>query len=398
MTTQRLGSLVWIMFVVCLMAVGATGARAQDGAPPTEDAVSRLGTAATDAALIGVVPVQGYLTDSEGTPLSGSVDITFSLYDAQVGGTPLCTDDDLVGVSEGHFYGEMDWCTSDDIDGRQLYLGIQVEDDPEMAPRQAIYAVPYAWSLRAGAMISGSLNSNAILDIRNYGDGGRGLRSYAMAETGANYGVVGASRSPDGYGGFFYNNGEGVGLYASGSGSSADIILGGTADTATGDNGVIASQQSYPSSDIVIRTNDTLRIDLDDDGSGEDADFEIYNKDDQRIFDVDESGAMTYGGTGIAAFPRPAYDSGWVAISRGSGNALTLNHNLGGNVDNYIVELTFKETGGYGTHTFGFGADVTSGAFYGAWWRNLTTSAIVVERATNDEDISQVRVRIWMYN
>jgi hypothetical protein len=34
-----------------------------------------------------------------------------------------------------------------------------------------------------------------------------------MSETGNNYGVVGASRSLDGYGGYFYNNGGGTGLY-----------------------------------------------------------------------------------------------------------------------------------------------------------------------------------------
>jgi hypothetical protein len=36
-----------------------------------------------------------------------------------------------------------------------------------------------------------------------------GLRSYAMSQTGVNYGIVGASRSPSGFGRYFYNNGGG---------------------------------------------------------------------------------------------------------------------------------------------------------------------------------------------
>jgi hypothetical protein len=100
------------------------------------------------------------------------------------------------------------------IDGRQLYLGIEVEDDGEMTPRAYVDNVPYAWSLRPGAIISGSIEHDAIVHIESWGNLGRGLRSYAMTTTGENYGVVGASRSPAGYGGYFYNTGGGTGLRA----------------------------------------------------------------------------------------------------------------------------------------------------------------------------------------
>jgi hypothetical protein len=85
--------------------------------------------------------------------------------------------------------------------------------------------VPYAWSLRPAAIISYSLNSNAILHIENSGSSGRGLRAYAMAPSGTNYGVVGASRSPDGYGGYFYNNQGGTALWVkSGDSSGGDGV------------------------------------------------------------------------------------------------------------------------------------------------------------------------------
>jgi hypothetical protein len=66
----------------------------------------------------------------------------------------------------------------------------------------------------------------------------------------------------------------------------------GNADTGGGDDGRIHSDPYYLSSDIVLVTNDTIRIDLDDDGDGEDADFEIYDKDNNLIFDVDDSGEV----------------------------------------------------------------------------------------------------------
>ena len=76
-----------------------------------------------------------------------------------------------------------------------------------MTPRQPIYPVPYAMSLKPGAVISGT-RSDAIVHIENSNSSGRGLRAYATDTSGTNYGVIGASKSPDGYGGYFYNTAE----------------------------------------------------------------------------------------------------------------------------------------------------------------------------------------------
>ena len=74
-----------------------------------------------------------------------------------------------MSVDDGLFKGEMDWCTSSDIDGRQLWLSVEVESDGEMGPWQGIYAVPYAWSLRPGAIISDT--RDGILTVRSTGSG-----------------------------------------------------------------------------------------------------------------------------------------------------------------------------------------------------------------------------------
>lgn len=98
------------------------------------------------------------------------------------------------------------------IDGKQLYLGVEVGSDGEMTPRSFIDNVPYAWSLRPGANIIGAVGPGAILHIENSDPSGHGLRSYALSTSGLNFGVVGASMSPEGYGGYFYNSGGGVRL------------------------------------------------------------------------------------------------------------------------------------------------------------------------------------------
>ncbi|OGO35085.1 MAG: hypothetical protein A2W35_11360 [Chloroflexi bacterium RBG_16_57_11] len=161
------------------------------------------------------IPVQGRLTDDSGNPLDGNFTISFRIYDVYSGGAALCADlDNNVTVEDGLFYTYMNMVGCDAFEGRQLYLGVQVESDAEMVPRQFIDNVPYAYGLRPGAVISDTLGSDAILHIENWATTGRGLRAYGMSQSGENYGVVGASRSPAGFGGYFYNNGGGVGLKA----------------------------------------------------------------------------------------------------------------------------------------------------------------------------------------
>ena len=97
---------------------------------------------------------------------------------------------------------------------------------------------------------------------------------------------------------------------------------------------------------------------------------------------------------------RPAYDSGWVTIT--SGLNVILEHNLGGDPDNYIVDL--QAFGDFvGRHIVGFGGDYiqnTSGNLTrvpGFFYRLLDENRIVVERSTLDND-DQFRVRIWVNN
>ena len=203
-------ALLLLLTVGLTVRPGAGQVRAQEPAP--EGSASTAGAEA-EAAVGSRIPIQGRLTDASGNPLTGTYNIRFRLYDAALGGSVLCEDTNSVEVTNGLFNSEI-WgdCGSSNITGQQLYLGIKVGADDEMTDRQAIYPVPYAFSLKPGANISGTVASDAVVHAENWATNGRGLRGWARAASGVNYGVIGGSWSPDGYGGYFDNDGGGYAL------------------------------------------------------------------------------------------------------------------------------------------------------------------------------------------
>ena len=199
-----------VVGLLLVLAVGLT--QAQEPGPEN----GTLAESEVGAAMEDIVPIQGRLTDASSNPLTGTYDITFSIYDRATGGTALCTDLDSVQVTEGLFSAELNFCTGDDIDGRQLWLGVKVGSDPEMTPRQGIYAVPYAWSLRPGAVISET--RDGILTVRSTGSGdndaffadAEGEGEAITAEAVDGIGVYGSSVNNTGVHGF---SGSGAGVF-----------------------------------------------------------------------------------------------------------------------------------------------------------------------------------------
>jgi hypothetical protein len=215
---------VFVVVMVLLLALSVGLGLAQEQNPPRDNVSGGDAVQSRSSYL----PVQGRLTDAAGAPLNGTYDLTFRIYDVFTGGTALCEDVvPTVSVTGGLFSTAMDMQGCSAFDGRQLYLGIQVAADPEMTPRAFVDNVPYAWTLRPGAEISSTIGGDAILDIDNYSPTGRGLRAEIQATSGENMAVLGASRSPQGFGGYFYNNGGGTGLYGK-SDTGAAIVAGGT--------------------------------------------------------------------------------------------------------------------------------------------------------------------------
>jgi hypothetical protein len=169
----------------------------------------------------------------------------------------------------------------------------------------------------------------------------------------------------------------------------------------------------YPESTTLEIAGNAPSIVLDDElGSAQD-DFEISNGGDKVLFRdaTDGINILSIGLTGDSqgkidvysneiknyyGFPRPAYDSGWVAVAQNS--SMDFDHNLGGNVDNYVVDMQMKSTGGAGINNIYIGANTTGEYWYGAHWSQLTTTSSRVHREIDDNTAGQIRIRIWVYN
>jgi hypothetical protein len=102
----------------------------------------------------------------------------------------------------------------------------------------------------------------------------------------------------------------------------------------------------------------------------------------------------SYSGSDGAPFPRPAYDSGWWEMNQGQ--VRTLIHNIGGDVDNYVVEMLFWDSV-IGINTNGHGGYTRSLGSYGGYWSSLTGSTIDIKRWADDYYADKIRIRIWVY-
>jgi hypothetical protein len=103
----------------------------------------------------------------------------------------------------------------------------------------------------------------------------------------------------------------------------------------------------------------------------------------------------------IWQMPKPDYNSGWVSLINDAG--IQLNHYLGGDTSDYLVDLQYKSPV-YGiNHIFygggDFGNNPPSGLSeddrMGAYWRSLTDASIYVYRRPEDLYAPDVRLRIW---
>ncbi len=111
------------------------------------------------------------------------------------------------------------------------------------------------------------------------------------------------------------------------------------------------------------------------------------------------------GGGGAGGFPCPTYDSGWVALAPGESKYLY--HNLGGNVENYLVDMQMKDAppgDAMGIHNIGCGTEKTrtdtwGWNYEGAGYNSLSTTGIYVFRSRDDKSFGgadEVRIRIWV--
>lgn len=106
-----------------------------------------LGPSGANAGVPGPISYQGQLNNQSGVPISGSVSLVFSLYDAPTGGVPLWSENQTIGVANGIFNAQLGSVTPFPVslfERTLLYLGIRVGSDQEMEPRQRLAAASYA--------------------------------------------------------------------------------------------------------------------------------------------------------------------------------------------------------------------------------------------------------------
>ena len=99
------------------------------------------------------IAYQGELSDSGGAPINAALTMTFRLYNVASGGTELWSESQNVQVTNGVFNVELGAVTPLPIDAfRQdsLFLGVQVDADDEMVPRQRLNAAAYALNSPVG--------------------------------------------------------------------------------------------------------------------------------------------------------------------------------------------------------------------------------------------------------
>ena len=151
--------------VLCLLAAAALPA--QQAALETDSPGDGAAPAVRNAPRL--LKFSGVLTDDAGKPLKGTVQLTFSLYQDQEGGSPLWQEVQaahldslgrysvLLGAAESaglplepFAYGEAHW------------LGVQVQAQPEQ-PRTLLVSVPYAMRAEEAETLGGRSATDFVL-------------------------------------------------------------------------------------------------------------------------------------------------------------------------------------------------------------------------------------------
>ena len=107
---------------------------------------------------IGAVPQllqhQGYMSNNQGIPATGSANLTFNLYTVESEGSSVWTQTMPVTFDAGYYSVDLGPGTPELsitlFNGSDLYLGVTLEGQDEFLPRMPITSVPYAF--RSGAV------------------------------------------------------------------------------------------------------------------------------------------------------------------------------------------------------------------------------------------------------
>lgn len=114
------------------------------------------------AAVPQLINFQGVLNTPGGSPVpDANYSVTFSIYDTPTGGTALWTENQSVSTTDGVFsvlLGSVTTFPDSTFEGSDRYLGVSVQPDPEMLPRQKLASVAYSQRVESLMGASGGLS------------------------------------------------------------------------------------------------------------------------------------------------------------------------------------------------------------------------------------------------
>jgi hypothetical protein len=334
-----------------------------------------------------MINYQGMLTDNSGTPLNGSYNIGFKIYNAESGGTERWEETQSgVSVTNGLFNVILGSVTPINLDFSEIYwLDITV-DGETMPTRLKFNSVGYAYRAQNADTASVALSAPGA---GGWVDAG----TKVSLQTSTDYVGIGTSNPQDD---LHVANHIRVGADA-----TYPTVYGEIKHDGSGTGFILnANAGGGGWADLHFQTNGTTKMFLESGGN-----VGIGTTSPGEKLEVNGNLKVTgaykgdIGPNNGAPFPRPAYDSGWDSIS--PGDLLTLTHNIGGNVDNYVVDLQFKSAGlGVNQRYYGIDKYWTGATSYyqGACWQELTATQIRISLGPHDTLIKQIRVRIWVYN
>jgi hypothetical protein len=347
------------------------------------------------------IAYQGKLTDSSGQPIDGEVQMVFRIWSDSSPTLWWVETQSVVNVQGGLFnvhLGAVNPIPTNLFHMTEaMSLGIQVEGDGEMHPRIPLLHVPFAYGARQAWYAFRAQQADTA--------------DYATSAGSTPYPSKWEENEPHIYRGGSGNVGIGTATpgerlhvrQASGavkakiqstSGDADLVVDAGGANNPTVEfhhNGAYAGGVGFDATrtNMFIYHNGTVAFKNGMVGIGT---FTPTNH-------LEVHGNVLVTGQARGTFPRPDYDSGWVVLSTAGGSqdgVATLTHNLGGNVDNYVVDLMSRDpNSGYGINNHGIGTYPTERGFF--FW-NLTTTSLGIFRESSDVTSDEVRVRIWVYN
>lgn len=218
--------------------------------------MSALGqNAATSSASVSVPPViqfSNVATDEGGTPLSGTVSITFSLYNSSRSGQSLWTETQNVQLGSAGQYSVYLGLTQANglptnlfTSGQAQWLGVKIADQPEQ-PRVFLVSVPYAMKAGDAATVGGLPPSAFVMAATPSGSG----TATTTSETSASGVTPATNNDVTGLGSVDY-----IPLWD----TTSDIISSVLYQSGTGSTAKIGINTTTPASTLDIKGGSTVR-------------------------------------------------------------------------------------------------------------------------------------------